>query len=208
MVGPALRTRSDGSIAPAPGESGLAEHAQRLTARALDKAPTDRSSPQLRRLAAHPIAPWAQKLVSLLDETLRIPGTNIHIGLDPIVGFLVPGAGDVITSTVSVWLLLLALKERVPTIAILRMLVNIAIDALAGTVPVAGDAFDVIFRSNRRNLEIIEKYRNDPKAKPSVADYVLVSGGILLGIVTLLLPFVIFGLGAVGVAALWRAITG
>src|SRR5687768_1065451 len=126
-------------------------HAKRLTDRALDEVLGDDVSPELRRAAAAQIAPWAERLVKLLDETLRIPGTNIHLGLDPVIGFLIPGAGDAITSTGSVSLLFLALKERVPTIAILRMLMNIAIDSVLGVVPFLGDAFDMVFRSNRRN---------------------------------------------------------
>lgn len=138
------------------------------------------------------LAPWAERLVRVLDETLRIPGTNVHIGLDPIIGFFLPGAGDALTSTGSMSLLLLALKERVPTIAILRMLMNIAIDTIVGALPFAGDAFDIFFRSNRRNLEIIERYRNDPKAKPSVFDYLLVGLGLLLAVAGVVIPVVLF----------------
>lgn len=138
------------------------------------------------------LAPWAERLVKMLDETLRIPGTDIHVGLDPIVGFFLPGAGDALTSAGSMSLLVLALKERVPTVAILRMLMNIAIDTIVGALPFAGDAFDIFFRSNRRNLEIIKRYQSDPKAKPSVFDYALVGLGLFLTIASVVIPAVLF----------------
>lgn len=182
---------------------------KKLTDRAVDELLGDQVSPELRKAAAAQLAPWAERLVKVLDETLRIPGTNIHIGLDPVIGFLIPGAGDAITSTGSVSLLFLALQERVPTIAILRMLLNIAIDTVVGALPFAGDAFDLFFRSNRRNLEIIKKYRGDPNAKPSVADYLLVGAGVLLAVAGFVIPVVIFyGVGLGALYGIWRAITG
>ncbi|AKF08338.1 DUF4112 domain-containing protein [Sandaracinus amylolyticus] len=195
-------------------ERHLDEHAKRITDRAVDEALAridggDQLSPELRKLATQQLAPWAEKLVRFLDETLRIPGTNIHLGLDPVIGFLIPGAGDAITSTGSVSLLLLALKERVPTIALLRMLLNIAIDTVVGAIPFLGDAFDMFFRSNRRNLEIIRKYRDDPKAKPGAADYLVVGAGVLLAIAGFVIPVVIvYGVGFGVLYELWRTITG
>jgi hypothetical protein len=186
-------------IVPA-GESTLTEQAKKVTDRAVEQALGDKASPELRAAAAKAIAPWAEKLVVFLDETLRIPGTNIKIGLDPIIGFLVPGAGDAITGTGSIALLFLALKERVPTVAILRMLVNILIDTVLGAFPFVGDAFDLFFRSNRRNLEIVQKYKGDPDAKPSPIDYLLVGGGVLMAVLSIVLPIVIvYGVGATAI---------
>lgn len=189
--------------------AGRPDLAKKVTDRAVDEALGADASPELRKAAAAALAPWANKLVVFLDETLRIPGTNIKLGLDPIIGFLVPGAGDAITGTGSIALLFLALKERVPTIAILRMLMNIAIDTVLGVVPFVGDAFDLFWRSNRRNLDIVEKYKGDPDARPSPLDYFLVGGGVLLAIVSIVLPMVIFyGIGIGALIALWRTITG
>lgn len=196
------------AIVPA-GRRDLGAQAKKVTDRAVEEALGEHASPELRRAAAAALAPWAERLVKLLDETLRIPGTNIHIGLDPIIGFLVPGAGDAITGTGSIALLFLALKERVPTIAILRMLLNIGIDTALGAVPFVGDAFDVFWRSNRRNLDIIEKYRGDPRAKPAPLDYLLVGGGVLMAIVSIVLPIVIvYGIGLGALLGIWRALAG
>lgn len=168
---------------------------------AVDRLAGDQASPALKKAAADLVAPWAERLVLWLDDLIKIPGTNFGIGLDPIIGFLVPGAGDAITGTGSVALLFLALKERVPTIVLLRMVMNILVDTVGGLLPVAGDAFDLVWRSNRRNLDLIKKYRTDPKAEPTFADYALVGTGILLAVTSIVLPIVIFY--GLGVGAIW-----
>ena len=172
-----------------------------LTDKALDRVLGGDVSPEVKRIIKQQLAPWAERLVKLTDEFIRIPGTDIHIGLDPIIGFLLPGAGDVITGASSISLLFLALKERIPTVAIGRMVVNILVDTIVGSVPIAGDAFDVIWRSNRKNLEIIQQYKDDPKAEPSRLDYALVYGGIGLVMLSIAIPITLalvfgFSLGA------------
>lgn len=163
---------------------------------AVDRLVGDQASPQLKKAVADTVSPWAERLVRWLDEFIRIPGTNFKIGLDPIIGFILPGAGDAITGTGSIALLFLALKERVPTIVLLRMCMNILVDTVGGLLPFVGDAFDVVWRSNRRNLDLIEQYKNDPKRKPTVADYLIVGLGVTLAVASVVLPIVIiYGLG-------------
>ena len=139
-------------------------------------------------------SPWAEKLVRFLDDGIRIPGTDFRFGLDAIIGFFLPGAGDFATGAGAMSLLLLAIRERVPTVVIGRMVVNIGIDTLLGSVPVVGDLFDLFFKSNRKNLELIEKYRDDPDAEPSFADYALVGAGALLILVSIALPLILLAL--------------
>jgi hypothetical protein len=164
--------------------------AKGLSARAVEQALGDEVSPEVKKAIASQIAPWAERLVTMLDDFLRIPGTNIKIGLDPILG-LIPGIGDIVTGTSSIALLLLALKERVPTIAIGRMVANIGIDTLVGAIPFVGDAFDFVYRSNRQNLDIIKKYKNDPKAEPTTADKALVGVGMGLVALGVILPLTV-----------------
>ena len=164
-----------------------AELGKAISTRAVDKALGAEASDEVKRALAAQLAPWAERLVTLLDDFLRIPGTDIRIGLDPILG-LIPGIGDLVTGGSSAALLLLALKERVPTIAILRMLANIAIDTLVGSVPVLGDAFDFFYRSNRQNLDIIKRYKADPKAEPTRTDKLLVGVGFALIALGVILP--------------------
>ncbi len=161
-----------------------------ISKRAVDKALGADVSDEVKKALSVQLAPWAEKLVTLLDDFLRIPGTNIKIGLDPILG-LIPGIGDLVTGGSSAALLLLALKERVPTIALLRMVINIGIDTLVGAIPVVGDAFDFFYRSNRQNLDIIKRYKADPKAEPTRTDKLLVGVGFTLIGIGIIVPFTV-----------------
>jgi hypothetical protein len=175
------------ALAPAPRTSRTDE----LVKQAVDKA-LPNASEEVRRAAGQVIAPWAETLVRSLDDLIRIPGTRFGIGLDAVLGFILPGAGDIATGVGSTALLFLALKHRIPTVVIGRMLLNIGIDSAVGTIPILGDLFDVFFMSNRRNLELIEKYKDNPKEKPSTSDYLLVVGGIILSVLGVILPMIIF----------------
>ena len=188
-----------------PSRSGpeLTAKSRRAADLAVERVMGDGVSPELKRAAADVVAPWAEKLVRALDDLIRIPGTNQKIGLDPLIGFLVPGAGDVVTGTGSVALLFLALKERVPTIVLLRMCGNILVDTVGGLLPLVGDAFDLVWRSNRRNLDLIELYRDDPKREPTLADYALVGTGLVLAVLSVVLPLVIiYGAGFAALSGL------
>ncbi|MCB9592802.1 MAG: DUF4112 domain-containing protein [Sandaracinaceae bacterium] len=192
MTTTAMTLGAPGSLA----KDLLAQHSRRAAGLAVDKILGDEASPELKKAAADLVAPWAEKLVRGLDDFIRIPGTNIRVGLDSIVGFIIPGAGDAITGTASMALLLLALKERVPTVAIGKMVLNILVDTVGGLLPVVGDAFDVAWRSNRRNLDIIEQYKADPQKEPTALDYLLVGSGLALAVLSVLLPiFIVYGVG-------------
>ncbi|HTA90433.1 MAG TPA: DUF4112 domain-containing protein [Polyangiaceae bacterium] len=148
---------------------------------------------------------WALTLVRLLDDALTIPGTRIGIGLDAILGFLFPGLGDAATGLASLSLVVLAFQMRVPKVVILRMVFNIALDTVLGAVPIAGDLFDLFWRSNRRNLQLIQRYDTNPDRHPSVTDYLVVGFGILLVVVAVTLPIVV---GFAVLHWLWHAISG
>src|SRR5947209_13955115 len=82
-----------------------------------------------------------RKLMRLLDEAFRVPGTNLRFGWDPIIG-LVPWIGDVLTAVLGSAIVVKAHRLRVPGVVQIRMLLNIGIDVLVGVVPVVGDAAD------------------------------------------------------------------
>jgi hypothetical protein len=103
----------------------------------------------------------ARGLARLLDDLIRIPGTNIGIGLDPIIG-LIPGLGDVLGGLMSSYILLVAGREGVPTSVLFRMLGNIALDSLVGVVPLVGDLFDFGVKANRRNVDLLDRYLAAP----------------------------------------------
>ena len=98
----------------------------------------------------------ARALTRLLDTAVRVPGTGIRFGLDPILG-LVPGLGDVAGAALAGYMVILAGRAGASRLTIARMLANIAVDTVGGTLPLVGDAFDVAFKSNSRNLVLLER---------------------------------------------------
>ena len=107
------------------------------------------SSPQ-RFLLAKFLADW-------LDQRFTIPGTSIRIGLDPILG-LIPGIGDMIANLAGSAIILIAAQYRLPKIVLLRMGLNVALNAIIGAIPVFGDIFSIWFRSNVKNAQLLERY--------------------------------------------------
>jgi hypothetical protein len=102
-------------------------------------------------------------LARLLDTALRIPGTEIGIGLDAVLG-LVPGVGDIAGAALSGYIVLAAARLGAPKAVVGRMLLNIATDTVLGAVPVLGDLFDVGWKSNSRNAALLERHLADPRA--------------------------------------------
>ena len=133
----------------------------------------------------------ARALARLLDDLIRIPGTQIGIGIDPIIG-LIPGVGDLLGGVMSSYILLVAAQAGAPTSVLVRMLGNIALDSLVGVVPVVGDLFDVGVKSNRRNVDLLEHYLGAPKETKAAS-----RGVVALIVLTLLL--LVVGVVAVGV---------
>ena len=93
-------------------------------------------------------------LASLLDTAVLIPGTDIRFGLDALIG-LVPGIGDAVTTAMSLYIVHEARQLGAPGHVIARMLANVALDGVVGAVPLVGDAFDVMWRSNKRNMRLL-----------------------------------------------------
>jgi hypothetical protein len=131
---------------------------------------------------------WARRLSTLLDGAIRVPGTPWRIGLDPILGAILPELGDALTAVLSLSLLLVAFRQRVPKLVLGRMLINIGIDALLGAIPLVGDAFDFAFKANEKNLELIERHRGDPTAPATWGDRLVVGAVVLLAVACAALP--------------------
>jgi hypothetical protein len=130
----------------------------------------------------------ARVLARVLDDLIRIPGTRIGIGLDPILN-LIPIAGDAAGTAMSAYLLVTAVRMQVPKRVMARMFVNISIDAIVGAVPVLGQAFDFFWKANSKNLTLLEKYSVTP-------DHITLQSGKVVGgalALVLALLFVIIG---------------
>jgi hypothetical protein len=95
-----------------------------------------------------------EQLAGQLDSMFRLPGTRIHFGLDPIVG-AVPLLGDVVTAAVGLYLIATARSLGVSNRTTAKMSLNLLVDFLLGLVPFIGTIFDVFYRSNLRNLQLL-----------------------------------------------------
>jgi hypothetical protein len=112
-----------------------------------------------------------RKFAVLMDEAVRIPGTSRGIGLDAALGF-VPGFGDAIGALLSAWIVIGALRHRVPLLHVVRMVANVLIDLTIGEIPIVGDLFDIAFEENVINMRLLLKYRDrsrPPRSFPSIA---------------------------------------
>lgn len=98
----------------------------------------------------------------LLDEAFRIPGTQIRFGLDGIIG-LVPGLGDVLAGLLSLVIPVAAWMRGLPYVTLARMAVNLGIGVLVGSIPILGDAFDIGWKANRRNYQLLRRHLEAPR---------------------------------------------
>jgi len=98
-----------------------------------------------------------ERLATLLDNSIRIPGTQIRVGLDGLIG-LVPGIGDSLMLLASLYVVLRARMLGAPMSIILQMLINVALDFVVGSVPVLGDIFDIAFKANIRNIDLLRDW--------------------------------------------------
>jgi hypothetical protein len=99
----------------------------------------------------------------ILDELIRIPGTQRRIGLDALFGLL-PAGGDVAGGVLSAYTMIAAHRMGAGTAVILRMGLNVLLDVVIGTVPLLGDLFDAGWKANTRNVELLEHYATSPQA--------------------------------------------
>ena len=119
----------------------------------------------------------------LLDRAFEVPGTKRRVGIAPIIG-LVPGIGDFIGAILSTWIVVGALRHRVPAGRIIRMVINIIVDAAIGTIPVIGDIFDFLFQENLSNVEILLRHRDRTRPPRTTAQVSLIAMTILIMILT------------------------
>jgi hypothetical protein len=98
-----------------------------------------------------------EAVAKLLDVAFILPGTNIRYGIDGLIG-LIPVVGDIIATALSLWLVREARALGAPWHITARMLANVAVQGVVGAVPVAGDAFDVLFRANMRNARLLRRW--------------------------------------------------
>lgn len=150
--------------------------------------------------AATPVQPAKESdlLATVLDDLIRVPGTNFGIGLDGLIG-LIPGVGDSLTTVLASTMLTDAVRRRVPIPVLLRMAWNLLFDTALGWVPFIGDAADIAHRANRKNYRLLRQtiergeFSTDPHGV-----YLAKAVGVVLGIVLIM--------AASAIAAIWIVI--
>jgi len=144
----------------------------------------DVKTPSLKRL---------RQMSRLLDNMIMIPGTQVRIGLDPILG-LIPVGGDFLGIMLSSYIILEAARLGASRATLGRMFLNVIIDGLVGAVPVLGDFFDFAWTANTHNLKLLEEHLKFPSQKRS-ADrwfiFAVFAGLLLLAIVLVALPVIL-----------------
>jgi hypothetical protein len=104
-----------------------------------------------------------EMLARWMDSAFRIPGVGVRFGFDALLG-LFPGVGDVTTSLASLYILSAAHRYNVSRITLTRMALNILLETIIGAVPLIGDLFDVYWKSNQRNVELLRRHLAAPPA--------------------------------------------
>jgi len=110
------------------------------------------------------------QLARVLDDIFEIPGTGIRFGLDALIG-LIPGIGDLVTGAASFLIIFAAWERGLPRVTLARMVANVAIDTLLGSMPLFGDVFDAAWKSNRRNYNLLLRAEQMPTRKASASDW-------------------------------------
>jgi hypothetical protein len=102
-------------------------------------------------------------IAALLDDIFRIPGTKIRFGLDALIGWI-PGVGDAMTAVASFLIVFASWRRGAKGVTLARMISNVLLETAIGAIPVAGDAFHVIWKANRRNYRLLLREREQPGA--------------------------------------------
>lgn len=132
----------------------------------------------------------------LLDTRFRIPGTKVRFGVDSVVG-LFPYAGDILGFLFSAGLVLTMVRYGASLQVIIRMLGNVFLDTVVGSIPLVGDIFDLFYRANRRNYHLLEKHYGEGAYEGSVWK-VLIPVLLALVLLFVLMIWLIFkGLGLI-----------
>jgi len=128
-----------------------------------------------------------ERLAHWLDTIFEIPGIRLRFGIDALLGLL-PGVGDTASALASVYILQAASKHGVPRVTLARMTLNIGIDLVVGAIPLVGDLFDVYWKANRKNVELLRRHlKANPMTERSIkrSDALFVAG--MIGLIGVLL---------------------
>ncbi|CBN55827.1 MULTISPECIES: DUF4112 domain-containing protein [Kamptonema] len=136
-----------------------------------------------------------RQISHLLDNAIGIPGTRYRIGIDPILG-IVPGGGDFVAMVFSAYMIVTAAQMGLSQEKLVQMVSNVIVDTFAGTVPVVGDLFDVAWKSNIKNLELLEEHLGSPQTGTAVNWWFV--GALLGGLLLVMLLIISLSVAIIG----------
>jgi hypothetical protein len=119
--------------------------------------------------------------------------------IDPLLGLLLPGVGDLLGSVVGLYPVLLAWRRRAPKALLARMMLNLAADAAGGSVPILGDIWDFLFRAHARNSQLLRARSAGAGVRGHWSDGLIIAGAVVVLLAALAVP-------VVGAIALWRLV--
>ncbi|MDZ8188747.1 MAG: DUF4112 domain-containing protein [Nostoc sp. ChiSLP02] len=154
----------------------------------------DAKAPTLKRL---------RQISRLLDNAITIPGTQVGIGIDPILGLL-PIGGDFLGIMFSSYIILESARLGVSRATLGRMVTNVIIDGLLGAVPVLGDFFDVAWTANNKNIQLLEEHLKFPTRQKSADKLFIIA--LLVGL--LLISIILVALPVILIRIVWNALSG
>jgi hypothetical protein len=145
------------------------------------------------------VDPWLDRLTFILDQAIRVPGTNIRFGLDPIISLLLPAFGDSISTLMSIYIVIVSVRYGLPKSVIARMVFNIGADFLIGSVPLVGDLFDFAWKANKKNLNLLNRHAlGEGRSKWSDWGWLFLLIGVLGLVVLGLLAVLIYAVRLAG----------
>lgn len=177
---------------------GLARHVLWLRTRAFLAALW-----QPRRGADVALPQWLHLLVGVSDDGIQIPGTRVRLGLDALLGTLLPGAGDALGGVTSATIMYVAWKRGAPRELLFQMLGNAAMDIAFGSIPFVGDIFDLGFHANRRNLSMLEDFLRARTKREAASQLTAV---LVFGLLGSMMVLALLGMVGLGIW-LWRRYT-
>ena len=143
------------------------------------------------RRTSSPSLGAVSKFAYWLDAGIRVPGTNLRFGLDPIIG-LIPGAGDAAGAVLAGWILVEAIRLGASRATVIRIAGNVALDAAVGAVPLLGDFFDFAWKANLRNVALLERHLAAPdRAERADRSFVLL---VIFGVLVMALGLLVLGI--------------
>jgi hypothetical protein len=117
-----------------------------------------------------------RRLAHLMDSEFTIPGTSFRFGLDPLLGLFLPGVGSVASAGVSLALIATMMRHGASGHVLVRMLLNVLIDTVVGSIPIVGNLFDFAYRANDKNLELLRRHYDEGEYQGS-------GRGLIVGLV-------------------------